>query len=138
MPGPFIKDQSDNVAAKSSAHSTQPTRLKRHVRFNGRRPTIVLEPYVWDCIAVILERENLNLDDFCEAVNGARIHSSQASAARIVVLAYFRILDGLNKPPFSVPTDIGGGSMHEPGNVTDSFSVLPLAIRRFALEEAND
>jgi predicted DNA-binding ribbon-helix-helix protein len=133
----FVNEQSDDAAAKSTAHSTQPTRLKRNVRFNGRRTTIVLEPYVWDCIDAILERENLSLDDFCEAVNSARVYSSQASAARMVVLAYFRILDGLRQPPFYAPTDTGGGAMHEPGNITDSFSVLPLAIRRFALDEAN-
>ena len=63
---------------KSSPHSTRPTRLKRNIRFNGKRTTIVLEPYVWDSIDAILLQEEINLDEFCEAVNCVRLHSSLA------------------------------------------------------------
>ncbi len=123
---------------KSSPHSTEPTRLKRNVRFSGRRTTIVLEPYVWDSIDAILVREDIGLDEFCETVNKARVHSSLASASRIVVLAYFRILDGLHFPPFSMPQDELADQLKEPNKGFGAFSVLPLAIRRFAQDEARD
>ena len=123
---------------KSSPHSTRPTRLKRNIRFNGKRTTIVLEPYVWDSIDAILLQEDINLDEFCEAVNVVRLHSSLASAARMVVLAYFRILDGLNRPPFTPVDHSAPTAMQEPYSVTNTVSVLPLAIRRFAQDEAND
>ena len=64
-------------------------RLKRDVRVGNRRTTIVLEAYVWDCIDSILSRENVTLDAFCNMVETARRHSSMASSARLVVLAYF-------------------------------------------------
>ena len=127
-----------NAKLKSSPHSIRPTRLKRNVRFGGRRTTIVLEPYVWDSIDAILQQEAINLDEFCEAVNAVRLHSSLASAARMVVLAYFRILDGLHRPPFTPVDHSAPNAMHEPYSVTNTVSVLPLAIRRFAQDEAHD
>ena len=67
-------------------------RLKRNVRVATHRTTIVLEAYVWDCIDSMLEREGASLDEFCERVNQVRNQSSMASAARLVVLTYYRFL----------------------------------------------
>ena len=68
----------------------------------------------------------------------AKLKSSLTSAARMVVLAYFRILDGLHRPP-SKPVDHSApNAMQEPYSVTNKVSVLPLAIRRFAQDEAHD
>ena len=53
-----------SLAPKSSPHSIQQIRLKRNVRFGGRRTTIVLEPYVWESIDVVLTREQQSLDEF--------------------------------------------------------------------------
>lgn len=124
-----------SLAPKSSPHSIQPIRLKRNVRFGGRRTTIVLEPYVWESIDVVLTREQQSLDEFCELVNRTRIHSSLASAARMVVLAYFRILDGLHRPPFYDAENALAGVLREPDDVVDMLSVLPLALRRFGQDE---
>jgi predicted DNA-binding ribbon-helix-helix protein len=127
-----------NAKLKSSPHSIRPTRLKRNVRFGGKRTTIVLEPYVWDSIDAILQQEAINLDEFCEAVNAVRLHSSLAPAAQMVVLACFRILDGLHRPPFTPVYLSAPNALQEPFSVTNTVSVLPLAIRRFAQDEAHD
>jgi hypothetical protein len=71
-----------NAKPKSSPHSIRPTRLKRNILFGGKRATIVLEPYVWDSIDAVLQQEAINLDEFCDAANTVRLHSSLASAAR--------------------------------------------------------
>ena len=126
-----------NAKPKSSPHSIRPTRLQRNVRFGGKRTTIVLEPYVWDSIDAILQQEAINLNKFCEAINAVRLHSSLASAERMVVLAYFRILDGLHRPPFTPVDHSAPNVMQEPYSVTNTVSVLPLAIRRFAQDEAH-
>ena len=68
----------------------------------------------------------------------AKLKSSLASAARMVVLAYFRILDGLHRPPFTPVDHSAPNAMQEPYSVTNTVSVLPLAIRRFAQDEAHD
>ena len=127
-----------NAKPKSSPHSIRPTRLKRNILFGGKRATIVLEPYVWDSIDAILQQEAINLDEFCESINVVRLHSSLASAARMVVLAYFRILDGMHRPPFTPVDPSALNAMQEPYSVTNTVSGLPLAIQRFAQDEAHD
>ena len=78
-------------------------RLKRNLRVGGRRTTIVLEAYVWDSIDSMLDRERVSLETFCADVDDTRLNSSMASSARLVVLAYFRLLEQINSPPFVDP-----------------------------------
>ena len=115
-------------------------RLKRNVRVGNRRTTIVLEAYVWDCIDVMLARENVTLHAFCNMVETVRRHSSMASSARLVVLAYFRLLEELNTPPF-VDSDIvrkqRGGPLQSPPAMMGPTPVLQLALRRFSQDEAH-
>ena len=78
-------------------------RLKRNVRVGGRRTTIVLEAYVWDSIDSMLDCEGVSLDTFCADVDDTRLKSSIASSARRVVIAYFRLLEQINRPHFVDP-----------------------------------
>ena len=48
-------------------------RLKRDVRIEDRRTTIVLEAYVWDSIDSMLDREGVSLDEFCGQVEATRL-----------------------------------------------------------------
>ena len=127
-----------NAKPKSSPHSIRPTRLKRNVCFGGKRATIVLEPCVWDSIDAVLQQEAINLHEFCDAANTVRLHSSLASAARMVVLAYFRILDGLHRRLLTPVDHSAPNAMQGLYSVTNTVLVLPLAIRRFAQYEAHD
>ena len=67
-------------------------RQKRNIRLAHLRTTIVLEPYIWDCISDILRRESIDLDSFCQEIDKRRQFSSLASSMRIVTLFYFRLL----------------------------------------------
>ena len=67
-------------------------RQKRNVRLAHLRTTIVLEPYIWNCISDILQRESIDLDSFCQDIDKRRQFSSLASSMRIVTLFYFRLL----------------------------------------------
>ena len=78
-------------------------RMKRNVQVGDRRTTIVMEAYVWDCIDSMLHREDVTLDAFCNMIKGVRRSSSMASSARLIVLAYFRLLGQINTPPFVDP-----------------------------------
>ena len=114
-------------------------RLKRNVRIGDRRTTVVLESYVWDSIDSILLREGVSIDDFCTQVEATRMQSSMASSARLVVLAYFRLLAQINSPPFIDP-EIGQlqqqGRLRAPTPPTPPIPMLQLALRRFAQDEA--
>ena len=37
---------------------------------------LFLSQYIWDDIDAILQQETINLDEFCEAANAVRLHSS--------------------------------------------------------------
>ena len=114
-------------------------RLKRNVRAGGRRTTIVLEAYVWDSIDSMPNREGVSLDAFCADVDDTRLHSSMASSARLVVLAYFRLLEQINSPPFVDPElrQMGReGTLRAPAAAHPPVPLLQLALRRFAQDEA--
>lgn len=141
-----MNDTSHNVTVSRRRHreaqlnpASTGRRLKRNVRVGERRTTIVLEAYVWDCIDNMLQREKVSLDHFCNYIDSVRIDSSMASSARLVVLAYFRLIEQLNNPPF-VDEDIEllrrQGQLHSPEPSTAPLPLLQLAIRRFSQDEA--
>jgi len=115
-------------------------RLKRNVRIGDRRTTIVLEAYVWDSIDSMLQREAVSLDEFCNRVEDTRRKSSMASSARLVVLIYFRLLGQINSPLF-VDAELGRlhreGLLRAPAPANPPIPMLPLALRRFAQDEAH-
>ena len=114
-------------------------RLKRNVRVGGRRTTIVLESYVWDSIDSMLGRKGVSLDTFCADVDDTRLQSSMASSARLVVLAYFRLLEQINSPPFVNPElqRLGHeGALRAPVAARPPVPLLQLALRRFLQDEA--
>ena len=136
-------DSPSRARQRRSAQRPNPAstgrRLKRNVRVGGRRTTIVLEAYVWDSIDSMLDREGTSLDRFCADVDIVRQHSSMASSARLVVLAYFRLLNEINSPPFVDP-DLQrldrDGILRAPAAAGPPAQLLPLALRRFAQDEA--
>ena len=115
-------------------------RMKQNVWVGDRRTTIVLEAYVWDCIDSMLYREDVTLDAFCNMIEGVRRSSSMASSARLIVLAYFRLLKQINTPPFIDPDIVSkqqSGTLESPPSPSGPLPVLQLAIRRFAQDEAH-
>ena len=85
------QDSPSRAARRRSTQRPTPAspgrRLKRNVRVGGRRTTIFLEAYVWDCIDSMLDREGVSLDTFRADVDDTRLHSSMASSGHLVVLA---------------------------------------------------
>ena len=117
----------------------RPTTETKCPRWTPGATTIVLEAYVWDSIDSMLDKEAVSLDAFCAHVDHARQHSSMASSARLVVLAYFRLLEQINSPPFVDP-DLQQlrreGLLRAPPPSGPPVPLLQLAIRRFAQDEA--
>ena len=81
----------------------------------------------------------MSLDTFCADVDDTRLQSSMASSARLVVLAYFRLLEQINSPPFVDPElqQLGrDGALRAPAAARPPVPLLQLALRRFAQDEA--
>ena len=100
----------------------------------------MLEAYVWDCIDSMLHHEDVTLDAFCNMIEGVRRSSSMASLARLIVLAYFRLLGQINTPPFVDPDIVSkqqSGTLESQPSPTGPLPALQLAIRRFAQDEAH-
>ena len=137
------QDSPSRATRRRSTQQANPAstgrRLKRNVRVGDRRTTIVLEAYVWDSIDSMLNREGVSLDAFCADVDDTRLHSSMASSARLVVLAYFRLLEQINSPPFVDPElrQMGReGTLRAPAAAHPPGPPLQLARRRLAQDEA--
>jgi hypothetical protein len=87
----------------------------------------------------MLDREEVSLDTFCADVDDTHLHSSMASSARLVVLAYFRLLEQINSPPFVDPKlqRFGReGALRAPAAARPPVPLLQLTLRRFAQDEA--
>ena len=83
----------------------------------------------------MLDCEGVSLDTFCAVVDDTRLHFSMASPARLVVLAYFKLLEQINSPPFVDPElqQLGReGALRAPVAARPPMPLLQLALRRFA------
>ena len=72
-------------------------------------------------------------------MDDTRLDSSMASSARLVVLAYFRLLEQINSPPFVDPElhrMDREGMLRAPVAASPPIPLLQLALRRFAQDEA--
>ena len=81
----------------------------------------------------------MSLDTFCADMDDTCLHSSMASSARLVVLAYLRLLEQINSPPFVDPElqRLGReGALRAPPADRATVPLLQLALRRFAQDEA--
>ena len=87
----------------------------------------------------MLDHEGVSLDTFCADVDDTRLHSSMASSARLVVLAYSRLLEQINSLPFVDPEiqRLGReGALRALAAARPPVPLLQLALRRFAQDEA--
>ncbi|MEC7587457.1 MAG: hypothetical protein VX425_01495 [Pseudomonadota bacterium] len=72
-------------------------------------------------------------------MDDTRLHSSMATSARLVVLAYFRLLEQINSPPFVDPElqRLGReGALRAPAAASPPVPLLQFALRRFAQDKA--
>ncbi|MGA0973382.1 MAG: ribbon-helix-helix domain-containing protein [Candidatus Puniceispirillaceae bacterium] len=65
-------------------------KVKQNIKLVNVRTSIVLEAAIWDTIGEILDRENLDLNSFCQMVDKRRRGYNLTSAIRVVVVIYFR------------------------------------------------
>ena len=66
------------------------TLVSKNVTIAGRRTSVRLEPFMWQCLDDICTRENLTPHQFCTEVDRHRRASSLTAAIRVAILAYYR------------------------------------------------
>ena len=119
---------------------------KQNITIAGRRTSLVMDVYFWDCLQTLLWQEKISLNDFCMKVDRCRRHSSLTSAMKLVILIYYRSLasftvgaDGIFATDLRDITDITGMTqqLHAPDAAPAPVRLLPLVLQKFAIIEAH-
>ena len=79
-----------NELAPAPHERTESTLVNRNVFVGRRRTSLRLEPAMWDALAEICRREDLNLHELCALIDERRRASSLTAAIRVFVVNYFR------------------------------------------------
>ena len=119
---------------------------KQNITIAGRRTSLVMDVYFWDCLQTLLWQETISLNDFCMKVDRCRRHSSLTSAMKLVILIYYRSLasftvgaDGIFATDLRDITDITGMTqqLHAPDAAPAPVRLVPLVLQKFAIIEAH-
>ena len=119
---------------------------KQNITIAGRRTSLVMDVYFWDCLQTLLWQETISLNDFCMKVDRCRRHSSLTSAMKLVILIYYRSLasftvgaDDIFATDLRDITDITGMTqqLHAPDAAPAPVRLLPLVLQKFAIIEAH-
>lgn len=74
------------------------TRVRRNVRINERRTSVMMELELWDALFEICERNGLSVHEVCTQVqDGVGDGENFTSALRVYIINYFRTQDGLDQ-----------------------------------------
>ena len=113
---------------------------KQNITIAGRRTSLVMDVYFWDCLQTLLWQETISLNDFCMKVDRCRRHSSLTSAMKLVILIYYRSLAsftiGANGIFASDITDITH-QLHAPDAAPAPVRLLPMVSQKFAIIETH-
>ena len=119
---------------------------KQNITIAGRRTSLVMDVYFWDCLQTLLWQETISLNDFCMKVDRCRRHSSLTSAMKLVILIYYRSLasftvgaDGIFATDITDITDMTDMTqqLHAPDAAPAPVRLLPLVLQKFAIIEAH-
>ncbi|MGB2006906.1 MAG: ribbon-helix-helix domain-containing protein [Candidatus Puniceispirillaceae bacterium] len=119
---------------------------KQNITIAGRRTSLVMDVYFWDCLQTLLWQEKISLNDFCMKVDRCRRHSSLTSAIKLAILIYYRSLasftvgaDGIFATDITDITDITDMTqqLHAPDAAPAPVRLLPLVLQKFAIIEAH-
>jgi predicted DNA-binding ribbon-helix-helix protein len=113
---------------------------KQNITIAGRRTSLVMDVYFWDCLQTLLWQEKISLNDFCMKVDHCRRHSSLTSAIKLAILIYYRSLASFTVGADGIfATDITDMTrqLHAPDAAPAPVRLLPLVLQKFAIIEAH-
>lgn len=62
----------------------------RNVTVSGRRTSLRMEPYLWESMREICEREGMTLNQLCSAIDARRGAANLTASIRIFIVKYYR------------------------------------------------
>ncbi|GLR82801.1 ribbon-helix-helix domain-containing protein [Azospirillum oryzae] len=71
-----------------------PGLLCRNVKVSGRRTSLRMEPYIWDSLKEICERERLTLNEICTQIDERRGEANLTASIRVFIVSYYRTAIG--------------------------------------------
>ncbi|MBP2232858.1 ribbon-helix-helix domain-containing protein [Azospirillum agricola] len=71
-----------------------PVLVCRNVKVNGRRTSLRMEPYIWDSLKEICERERLGLNEICTQIDQRRQEGNLTASIRVFIVSYYRTAIG--------------------------------------------
>ena len=71
-----------------------PALVCRNVKVNGRRTSLRMEPYIWDSLKEICERERLTLNELCARIDERRGEANLTASIRVFIVSYYRTAIG--------------------------------------------
>ena len=72
------------------------TRVRRNVKINDRRTSVMMELELWDALHEICERTGRSVHDVCGQVqSGVGAGENFTSALRVYIVSFFRSTDAL-------------------------------------------
>ena len=67
-----------------------PVLVCRNVKVSGRRTSLRMEPYIWDALKEICEREGLTLNQICTEIDQRRGEANLTASIRVFIVSYYR------------------------------------------------
>lgn len=71
-----------------------PVLVCRNVKVSGRRTSLRMEPYIWDSLKEICERERLALNEICTQIDQRRGDANLTASIRVFIVSYYRTAIG--------------------------------------------
>lgn len=68
----------------------RPVLVCRNVTVSGRRTSLRMEPYLWDSMREICERERMTLNELCSAIDVRRGAANLTASIRVFIVRYYR------------------------------------------------
>ena len=99
-----------------------PGLLCRNVKVSGRRTSLRMEPYIWDSLKEICERERLTLNEICTQIDERRGEANLTASIRVFIVSYYRTAIG--NRGFADVVDTAHPHFHDPVKLAEALMRL--------------
>ena len=94
--------------ADTGGSKEQPALVCRNVTVNGRRTSLRMEPYIWDSLRDICERERMSVNLICSEIDHRRGAANLTAALRVFIISYYRSVPKMPMGLHEQPPEDGG------------------------------
>ncbi|AWK86376.1 hypothetical protein DEW08_09090 [Azospirillum thermophilum] len=81
--------------ARTSGGKEGPLLVCRNVKVSGRRTSLRMEPYIWESLKEICEREGMTLNEICTQIDQRKGEANLTASIRVFIVSYYRTAIGV-------------------------------------------